>query len=170
MIPEIGHFCLILALCVFAVLGTLPLVGAHQGRREWVVLARPAAQTAFLLMWAAFAALTWSFYANDFSVVYVAEHSNSQLPTIYRIGAVWGGHEGSLLLWVTLLATWTFAVAQLSRTLDAAMVARVLGVLGLVAVGLLLFILLTSNPFERMLPAADDGRDQSVHGRRSRAQ
>ncbi|HEX8987992.1 MAG TPA: heme lyase CcmF/NrfE family subunit [Rhodocyclaceae bacterium] len=158
MIPELGHFALILALCVAVVQGVLPLIGAQQGRREWILLARPAAQASFLLTLLSFGCLTWAFYANDFSVVYVAEHSNSQLPLMYRIGAVWGGHEGSLLLWVTLLSCWAFAVAQLSRTLDEAMVARVLGVLGLVAVGLLLFILLTSSPFDRM-PAAEDGRD-----------
>ena len=159
MIPELGHFVLILALCVVAVQGTLPLFGAHQGRREWIALARPAAQAAFLLMFVSFACLAWSFYVSDFSVAYVAEHSNSQLPTLYRVSAVWGGHEGSLLLWVFLLTGWTFAVAQLSRTLDEAMVARVIGVLGLVTTGLLLFILLTSNPFGRLLPAAEDGRD-----------
>ena len=159
MIPELGHFVLILALCVVIVQGTLPLFGAHQGRREWIALARPAAQAAFLLMFVSFACLAWSFYVSDFSVAYVAEHSNSQLPTLYRVSAVWGGHEGSLLLWVFLLTGWTFAVAQLSRTLDEAMVARVIGVLGLVTTGLLLFILLTSNPFGRLLPAAEDGRD-----------
>ncbi|MGE5469005.1 MAG: heme lyase CcmF/NrfE family subunit [Ignavibacteria bacterium] len=159
MIPELGHFALILALCVVAVQGILPLLGAQQGRREWIILARPAAQANFLLTAFSFGCLAWSFYANDFSVVYVAEHSNSQLPLMYRLGAVWGGHEGSLLLWVTLLSGWTFAVAQLSRTLDETMVARVIGVLGLVAAGLLLFILLTSNPFDRLLPAAEDGRD-----------
>jgi cytochrome c-type biogenesis protein CcmF len=159
MIPELGHFALILALCVAILQGTLPLLGAHQGRREWIALARPTAQASFLLLAASIAALAWSFYANDFSVLYVAEHSNSQLPTIYRFGAVWGGHEGSLLLWVFLLSAWTVAVAQFSRTLDDAMVSRVIGVLGLVATGLLLFILLTSNPFERLLPAADNGRD-----------
>jgi cytochrome c-type biogenesis protein CcmF len=159
MIPELGHFALILALCVALVQGTLPLLGAHQGRREWIALARPAAQVSFLLLATSFAALAWSFYANDFSVLYVAEHSNSQLPVMYRFGAVWGGHEGSLLLWVLLLSAWTVAVAQFSRTLDDAMVSRVIGVLGLVATGLLLFILLTSNPFDRLLPAADNGRD-----------
>ncbi len=159
MIPELGHFCLILALCVVAVQGTLPLIGAQRGRSEWIALARPATQAAFLLMLTSFACLTWSFYVSDFSVAYVAGHSNAQLPTLFRVAAVWGGHEGSLLLWVLMLAGWAFAVAQLSRTLDAAMVARVLGVLGLVAVGLLLFVLLTSNPFERLLPAAEDGRD-----------
>ncbi len=159
MIPELGHFALILALCVAGVLGTLPLLGAHYGRREWLVLARPAAQVFFLLVLASFLALTWSFYVNDFSVAYVTAHSNSLLPTVYRLSAVWGGHEGSLLLWMFMLSGWTFAVAQLSRTLDETMVARVLGVLGLVATGLLLFVLFTSNPFERMLPAAENGRD-----------
>ena len=146
MIPELGHFALILALCVAVLLGTLPLLGAQQGRREWMVLARPAAQVFFLLVAASMAALAWSFYVSDFSVAYVAGHSNSLLPTMYRLAAVWGGHEGSLLLWVFMLAGWTVAVAQRSRTLDEAMVARVLGVLGLVATGLLLFVLLTSNP------------------------
>lgn len=158
MIPEFGHYALILALCVAIVQGILPLVGAHQGRREWILLARPAAQTAFLLLGIAFLILTWSFYSNDFSVLYVAEHSNSQMPVIYRLGAVWGGHEGSLLLWVFLLSTWTFLVAQLSKSLDEFMVARVIGVLGLVTTGLLLFVIATSNPFERLLPAAQDGR------------
>jgi cytochrome c-type biogenesis protein CcmF len=102
--------------------------------------------------------LAWSFYSNDFSVLYVAEHSNSQMPVIYRLGAVWGGHEGSLLLWVFLLSTWTFLVALLSKALDEFMVARVIGVLGLVTTGLLLFVIATSNPFERLLPAAQDGR------------
>ena len=159
MIPELGHFALILSAIVAMLLGTLPLVGAHQGRREWIVLARPAAQAMFLLLTASIAALAWSFYANDFSVAYVAGHSNSLLPTPYRLAAVWGGHEGSLLLWIFMLGGWAFAVAQRSRTLDEAMVARVLGVLGLVATGLLLFVLLTSNPFERLMPAAGDGRD-----------
>ncbi|MBU3597449.1 heme lyase CcmF/NrfE family subunit [Polynucleobacter bastaniensis] len=158
MIPEFGHYALILALCIAIIQGTLPLVGAHQSRREWIMLARPAAQTVFLLLGIAFVILAWSFYSNDFSVLYVAEHSNSQMPVIYRLGAVWGGHEGSLLLWVFLLSTWTFLVALLSKALDEFMVARVIGVLGLVTTGLLLFVIATSNPFERLLPAAQDGR------------
>jgi cytochrome c-type biogenesis protein CcmF len=158
MIPEIGHYALILALCIALIQGVLPLVGAHQGRREWLVLARPAAQTVFFLLAIAFLVLAWSFYVNDFSVLYVAEHSNSQLPVVYRLGAVWGGHEGSLLLWIFLLSTWTILVAQLSQALDEFMVARVIGVLGLVISGLLLFVLTTSNPFMRLLPAAQDGR------------
>lgn len=158
MIPEFGHYALILALCIALIQGVLPLVGAHQGRREWLVLARPAAQTVFFLLAIAFLTLTWSFYSNDFSVLYVAEHSNSQMPVVYRLGAVWGGHEGSLLLWVFLLSTWTILVAQLSKALDEFMVARVIGVLGLVTSGLLLFVIATSNPFTRLLPAAVDGR------------
>jgi cytochrome c-type biogenesis protein CcmF len=158
MIPEFGHYALILALCISVIQGVLPLVGAHQGRREWLMLARPAAQTVFLLLAIAFVTLAWSFYVNDFSVLYVAEHSNSQQPVMYRLGAVWGGHEGSLLLWVFLLSTWTILVAQLSKALDEFMVARVIGVLGLVTSGLLLFVIATSNPFTRLLPAAQDGR------------
>ena len=159
MIPEFGHFSLILALLVALVLGVLPLVGAERGNAAWVALARPAAQVHFLLIAVAFVCLGWAFYVNDFSVSYVAQHSNSLLPTMYRLAAVWGGHEGSLLLWVFMLAGWTIAVALFSRQLPEAMVARVLGVLGLVSVGLLAFILLTSNPFDRLLPAAQDGRD-----------
>jgi len=158
MIPELGHYALILALCIAVIQGVLPLVGAHQGRREWLILARPAAQTVFLLLLIAFLCLTWSFYINDFSVLYVAEHSNSLQPMMYRLGAVWGGHEGSLLLWVFLLSTWTILVAQLSKALDEFMVSRVIGVLGLVNSGLLLFVVATSNPFTRLLPAAQDGR------------
>ena len=159
MTPELGHVALIFALCLAVVQGVLPLAGAHSGRYGWIVLARPAAQASFLAMLLSFVCLTWSFYANDFSVQYVAQHSNTDLPTPYRLAAVWGGHEGSLLLWVLMLSGWTVAVAQFSRTLDEAMVARVLGVLGLVMVGLLLFVLFTSNPFTRLLPAAENGRD-----------
>ncbi|HJV60160.1 MAG TPA: heme lyase CcmF/NrfE family subunit, partial [Albitalea sp.] len=118
-----------------------------------------AAQTQFALVALAFGCLTAAFLNNDFSVLYVAEHSNSQLPAVYRAAAVWGGHEGSLLLWLLMLNGWTLAVSVLSRQLPRAMVARVIGVLGLVAAGFLLFILLTSDPFQRLLPAAGDGRD-----------
>ena len=159
MIPELGHFALILALAVSIVQGVLPLVGAHRNRLAWIALARPAAQTSALFITFAFGCLTWAFIANDFSVVYVAQHSNTLLPIEYRIAGVWGGHEGSLLLWVLMLGWWTFAVTLLSRQLPEAMTARVLGTLGLVAAGFLLFILLTSNPFERLLPGAEEGRD-----------
>ena len=159
MTPELGHLALILALLVALTQGVLPLVGAHRGDAGWMALARPAAQTQFVLVAFAFGSLMAAFVANDFSVVYVAQHSNSQLPTAYRAAAVWGGHEGSLLLWLFILSGWTFAVSIFSRQLPLAMLARVLGVLGLVSTGFLLFILFTSNPFERLLPAAEDGRD-----------
>jgi cytochrome c-type biogenesis protein CcmF len=158
MIPELGHFALMLALLVALVQGVLPLLGVHRNQPQWIALARPATAASFLLVAAAFASLTWSFYINDFTIEYVASHSNTQLPTIYRLSAVWGGHEGSLLLWVLMLTGWAQAVALFSRQLPEAMVARVLGVLGLVAFGLLAFVLLTSSPFERLLPAAEEGR------------
>jgi cytochrome c-type biogenesis protein CcmF len=159
MTPELGHLALILACLVALVQGTLPLIGAHRGQAGWIALARPAAQTQFALVLFAFGCLMQAFLANDFSVLYVAQHSNSQLPAAYRAAAVWGGHEGSLLLWLLMLSGWTFAVSVLSRQLPDAMVARVIAVLGLVAVGFLLFMLLTSNPFERLLPAAPEGQD-----------
>jgi cytochrome c-type biogenesis protein CcmF len=159
MIPEIGHFALILALLVTVAQGVLPLVGAQRGNVQWVALARPAAQAQFLLIAFAFGCLAQSFMVNDFSVAYVAHHSNTHLPDLYRFAAVWGGHEGSLLLWVLMMSGWGMAVAAFSRQLPDAMVARVLGVLGLVTVGLLAFILFTSNPFDRLLPAPAEGRD-----------
>ena len=159
MTPELGHLALILALLISIIQGVLPLIGAHKGHAGWIALARPAAQTQFVLVAFAFACLMQAFLANDFSVTYVAEHSNSKLPTAYRAAAVWGGHEGSLLLWLLMLNGWAFAVSLLSRQLPQAMVARVLGVLGLVGMGFLLFMLLTSNPFERMLPPAVEGQD-----------
>ena len=159
MIPEIGHFALIVAALIALLLGTLPLIGAHTNRMAWVGLARPAATALALLVTFSFACLTQAFVANDFSVVYVAQHSNSLLPIQYRVAAVWGGHEGSLLLWMLMLTWWAFAVAMLSRQLPDTMVARVLGTLGLVAFGFLLFILITSSPFERLLPGAAEGKD-----------
>jgi len=159
MTPELGHLALILALLISIVQGVLPLIGAHKGHAGWIALARPAAQTQFVLVAFAFACLMQAFLANDFSVSYVAEHSNSKLPTAYRAAAVWGGHEGSLLLWLLMLNGWAFAVSLLSRQLPQAMVARVLGVLGLVGMGFLLFMLLTSNPFDRLLPPAAEGQD-----------
>lgn len=158
MIPELGHFALLLSLFVALSLGTLPLLGAARNQPQWMALARPASLALFLLIAISFASLTWAFYSNDFSVLYVAAHSNTQLPTMYRLSAVWGGHEGSLLLWVLMLAAWMLAVARFSRQLPEAMVARVLGVLGLVMVGLLAFVVFTSNPFERVFPAPAEGR------------
>jgi cytochrome c-type biogenesis protein CcmF len=159
MIPELGQFALLLALGVALVQGSLPIAGAARGRSDWMALARPAAQTQSLLVMIAFACLMASFIRNDFSVLYVAENSNSALPLQYRIAGVWGGHEGSLLLWLLMLNVWTLAVATFSRHLPAAVISRILAVMGLISVGFLLFMLITSNPFERLLPAAADGRD-----------
>jgi len=159
MIVELGHFALILALLVAVVQAVMPLLGAHRGRSAWMRLARPAAQTQFLLVAFAFGCLVTAFVQRDFSVAYVVQHANSQLPLAYRVAATWGGHEGSLLLWLLMLNAWTLAVSLLSARLPEDMVARVLGVLGLVAAGFCLFILSTSNPFERLLPAADEGQD-----------
>jgi len=159
MIPELGQVALLLALAVAIVQAVLPIAGAARGHTPWMMLARPAAQAQCLLVAFAFGALAWSFASNDFSVLYVAQNSNSALPLHYRIAGVWGGHEGSLLLWVLMLNLWMLAVAQFSRHLPLPVVARILAVMGLVSVGFLLFMLLTSNPFDRLLPAAADGRD-----------
>ncbi len=159
MIPELGQIALLLALAVAIVLGTFPIAGAARGRHDWMALARPAAQTQCLLVVFAFGCLVYSFVYNDFSVLYVASNSNSALPLPYRIAGVWGGHEGSLLLWLLMLNLWTLAVAQFSRHLPQPVVARILAVMGLVSLGFLLFMLITSNPFDRLLPAAADGRD-----------
>ena len=159
MIPELGHFALILALPVAAILGILSLAGGQTGRADWMALARPGAQILWWLTAFSFLCLSYAFYANDFSVMYVAQHSNSQLPVMYRISAVWGGHEGSLLLWLLMLCGWMMAVSIFSRQLPDVMVSRVLGVLGLIAVGFLLFMLITSNPFVRLSDIPADGRD-----------
>jgi cytochrome c-type biogenesis protein CcmF len=159
MIPEIGNFALMLALCLALVQASLPLLGAWRGNARWIALARPAAAGQFVFVSLAFACLLAAFVGNDFSVDYVASNSNSRLPVYYRIAGVWGGHEGSLLLWVQILALWTFAVTRFSRQLPAATLARVLGVMGWISIGFLLFMLWTSNPFDRLLPAAADGRD-----------
>ena len=159
MIAELGQLALVLALAVALVQGSLPIAGAARNRADWMALARPAAQTQCLLVMLAFGCLTAAFVQNDFSVLYVATNSNSSLPLQYRIAAVWGGHEGSLLLWLLMLNVWTVAVALFSAHLPQAVVARILAVMGLVGVGFLLFTLITSNPFERLFPAAADGRD-----------
>ena len=159
MIPELGHFSLILALFVALAMGTLSVVGGQQGRADWMALARPGAQALWLLTAISFSCLAYAFMTNDFSVMYVAQHSNSKLPDIYRFAAVWGGHEGSLLLWLLMLCSWMMAVSLFSRQLPDVMVSRVLGVLGLVAVGFLLFMLITSNPFARLIDIPENGQD-----------
>ena len=159
MLPELGHFALIVALFVSMALATLPIAGAARSNVAWMALARPAAQAQFVFVAIGFFALMASFANNDFSVLNVASNSNSELPMAYRIAATWGSHEGSMLLWVFMLAGWTVAVSLFSSRLPLAMVARVLGVMGFINVGFLLFILLTSNPFARLSPPALDGRD-----------
>ncbi|MGE6994111.1 heme lyase CcmF/NrfE family subunit [Pseudomonas sp. NPDC047961] len=160
MIPELGHLAMILALCLAVVQGTLPLIGAWRGDSQWMGLAQPAAWGQFSFLAFSFACLTYAFMVDDFSVAYVAQNSNSALPWYYKFSAVWGAHEGSLLLWAFILSAWTFAVAIFSRQLPEDMLARVLGVMGLISIGFLLFLIVTSNPFERLLPQAPmDGRD-----------
>jgi len=159
MIPELGHFALILALLVALVQGVLPLLGAQRRDAVLMGLAKPAARVQFVLVALAFGCLAWSFATSDFSVVNVAEHSNTQLPLHYRIAATWGSHEGSLLLWVLMLTGWATAVTLRSRNLPDVLLARVLAVMGLVSVGFLMFLLFTSNPFLRLVPAAAEGSD-----------
>ncbi|MGB0864987.1 MAG: heme lyase CcmF/NrfE family subunit [Granulosicoccaceae bacterium] len=159
MIPEIGHFALVLALSVTVVQAVIPLWGSLSGRANWVALAPTAAQLQALLVALSYGCLTYSFIVHDFSVLYVANTSNTELPLIYRISGVWGAHEGSLLLWALILSVWTFAVSIFSRGIPSVMLARVLSVMAMISVGFLLFILLTSNPFERIFPVPAEGRD-----------
>ncbi|HEX5355584.1 MAG TPA: heme lyase CcmF/NrfE family subunit [Aquabacterium sp.] len=159
MIPELGQIALVLALAVSMLLSAMPLWGAYKNDAALMGLARPLARVLFVLIGGAFIALMACFIRNDFSVLYVASNSNSALPLPYRIAGVWGGHEGSLLLWVMMLAFWMLAVAQFSQHLPQAVLARILAVMGMISFGFLLFMLATSNPFERLLPMALDGRD-----------
>ena len=160
MIPEVGHYALILALCVSLALTVLPLLGAQRNNVLLMHTGRSLSVGFFALTFVAFACLVYAFIQDDFSVAYVASNSNSLLPAYYKVSAVWGGHEGSLLLWVLMLAGWTLAIAVFSRALPLDMQARVLSVMGFIAVGFLLFMIFTSNPFNRILPLApQDGSD-----------
>ena len=159
MIPELGQFALMLALVTALLQASLPLYGSLANVPPWIALARPAARAQLLLVAIAFACLTAAFISGDFSVAYVANHSNSHLPLLYRISGVWGGHEGSLLLWSLILAVWSGAVAVFTRRLPDVIIARVLSVMAMLSAGFLLFMLLTSNPFTRLFPAPADGRD-----------
>ncbi len=159
MIPEIGNFALIVALFLALIQGVMPIIGAARNDAVMMSSARTLALGQFLIVAVAFGCLVQTFVTNDFSVLYVAQNSNSQLPIAYRISAIWGGHEGSLLLWTFILTVWTVAVASFSKHLPQEMVARVIGVMGLISAGFLLFMLFTSNPFDRLFPAAMDGRD-----------
>ena len=159
MMAELGHLALIMALLVALLQAVFPLLGASQGVPVWMAVGRAAGKAQFLLLAISFTCLVASFVNHDFSVRYVAEHSNSALPLYYRISATWGAHEGSMLLWALIMGLWTFAVTWFSRGLSEEFLARVLGVMGLISVGILLFILLTSNPFERLMPSPVDGND-----------
>src|ERR1041385_4523091 len=159
MIPEIGQFALIIALLLAITQTVFPLVGASRGNRTWIALAAPAGQAQFIFVALAFCCLGYSFISNDFSVLNVAANSNSQLPLHYRLAATWGSHEGSLLLLTLMLALWAVGGSLFSRPLPEEIPARVLSVMGIISVGFLLFMLLTSNPFTRLLPAPADGRD-----------
>ncbi|TFH88420.1 heme lyase CcmF/NrfE family subunit [Billgrantia azerbaijanica] len=160
MIPEIGHFALVIAMLMAAVQAVMPLAGAAVRRPLWMAYARPMAAGQFLFVVIAYLCLTASYLLDDFSVANVANNSNSMLPWYYKLSAVWGNHEGSVLLWSLMLAGWTYMAARFSRELPRDMVARVLGVLGLVGMGFLAFVLVTSNPFERVLPnVPGDGAD-----------
>ncbi|MDF1527874.1 MAG: heme lyase CcmF/NrfE family subunit [Sedimenticola sp.] len=159
MIPEIGHVALILALSLAIIQSTLPIIGAHRGIGSWVAVAKPAALGQLFFMMVSYGCLTYAFLVHDFSVSYVAQNSNTHLPTLYLISGVWGAHEGSLLLWALLLALWTAAVVLFSRSMPDTMIARVVGVMGMVSVGFLMFMLFTSNPFDRLINAPIEGRD-----------
>jgi cytochrome c-type biogenesis protein CcmF len=159
MIPELGHFSLILALCMAVILAIIPIVGATRSVSGWIAVARPTAFAQLLFVAVAYGCLTYSFLTHDFSVKYAAMNSNTALPVLYLVSGVWGAHEGSLLLWALVLCCWTALVAQFSRAIPDATVARVLGVMGMISIGFLLFLLLTSNPFERLFPAPLEGRD-----------
>ena len=157
MIPELGHFAMILALSTALVLSVLPLLGSFTGHRGFMGLAKPAANVQMFLLILSYGCLTWAFISHDFSVAYVASNSNTSLPLIYRISGVWGGHEGSILLWCLILALWIGAVAIFSRSLPEVLLARVLSVLGMISTGFLLFVILTSNPFARLANVPLDG-------------
>ena len=159
LLPEFGQVALILALLIASLQAILPLLGAQRGLAPWMAIARPTAWAQLVLVGVAFAILTWAFVVQDFSLRYVATNSNSLLPMLYRYSAVWGAHEGSLLLWALILSLWTAAVAMFSKSLPEQVVARVLGVMGIINVGFLAFLIFTSNPFERILPGAAEGRD-----------
>ncbi|MEP1213854.1 MAG: heme lyase CcmF/NrfE family subunit [Marinobacter sp.] len=160
MYPELGQIALILALLLAVLLSVVPLVGSVAGRDQLQAFARPLSAGMFVFVALAFGILTRAFVTDDFSVAYVANNSNSMLPWYYKFSAVWGGHEGSLLLWILMLVGWTLAVAVFSRRLPAVMVSQVLAVLGMVTVGFLLFTIITSNPFDRTLPNVPaDGAD-----------
>jgi cytochrome c-type biogenesis protein CcmF len=159
MIPEIGQFAMILALLLAAAQAFFGIAGPWRGNPRLMQAVYPAVAGQFVMLALAFGCLVWSLVVNDFSVKLVVLHSNTALPIYFRVAAAWGNHEGSLLFWVFVLSVWTLSVAAFSTSLPRAFVARVLGVLGVISLGFLLFSLATSNPFERLQPARFDGID-----------
>ncbi len=159
ILPELGHYAVCLALCMAVLQAILPMWGAQTNNASLMAIARPAAISQFLFLVFGYAILTYAFITNDFSVWYVASNSNSKLPLLYQFSGVWGAHEGSMLLWIVILGAWSCLVAIFSRSLPDATVARVLSVLGLISIGFLLFLLFTSNPFDRLFPTPADGAD-----------
>ena len=152
MIAELGNYALALSLAIAVLLAIFPLWGAEKGNVQFMALARPMTYGLFLILSVSFGALFYVFAINDFSVQYVVNNSNTTLPIYYRLSAVWGSHEGSLLLWIWLLSLWSAAVALFSKRLPQEAVARVLGIMGIISIGFLLFVLFTSNPFTRSFP------------------
>ena len=159
MLGELGTFCLILAMCVAIAQSILPMAGTLKNRQSWMMFGRTAAYVQWGLVVASYGILTYAFYVNDFSIKYVAQTSNLNQPLMYRLSGVWGGHEGSLLLWILMLSSWAALVAKFSRGIPRDMVARVMSVLGVISVGFMLFTLVTSNPFARLFPVPFDGNE-----------
>ena len=159
MITQLGHFALILALGMATLQAIVPMIGSFTGNRAWMAMARPAAQAQFVLVAIAFASLAYAFLTDDFSLVYVAQNSNTQMPNIYKFSALWGAHEGSLLLWLFILSIWTLAVTFFSRGLPEEYIARALSIMGMVSIGFSCFLLFTSNPFQQIFPAPSQGRE-----------
>jgi cytochrome c-type biogenesis protein CcmF len=159
VIPELGHVALTIALCLAIAQAFFGLAGPIFNKPGWSAVAKPVSVGQFVFVAISFAGLTYAFIAHDFSVAYVANHSNSQLPFMYRISGVWGGHEGSLLLWVLMLSAWGALLSTFTRSIPLATSAKVLGVMGVISIGFLWFMLATSNPFDRLFPAPLDGRD-----------
>ena len=158
MIPEIGHFALIIGLAIAIVQAIFPIMGVNLNKPQWMALARPLARAQFLFIGISFACLVYAFVTSDFSVKLVANNSHTLMPTIYKVSSVWGNHEGSLLLWAFILSGWGLAVSIFSRSIPPVMLARVMSVMGLVAIGFLLFLIITSNPFERLPFPPAEGR------------
>jgi len=158
MIPEIGHFALIITLAIAIVQAIIPIAGVSLNKPQWMALARPTAWAQFLFVSISFACLLYAFITSDFSVKLVANNSHTQMPLIYKVSSLWGNHEGSLLLWSFILAGWGLAVSIFSRSIPPVMLARVMSVMGMVGIGFLLFLIMTSNPFERLPFPPAEGR------------